>query len=86
MTDKLCPGRVSTATNEENEAHLDKLMKPSRLITVHEMSLELGVSVSAVEKLILSRYTTGVLDGCTNAHSGTKRPPGDCQSEVSGTI
>ena len=65
VIDKLRSGRPSTATNEESKARLDKFIKSNRRMIVNEMSTELGVSMSAVEKLILSLgYTTGVPEGC----------------------
>ena len=51
-------GRSNTATNEENETRLDKLIKSNRRTTVNKISTELVVNVGAVEKFISSlRYS-----------------------------
>ena len=54
MMEKPCSDRPSTATNQENEARLNKFIQSNWRITVNQMSTELGVSVGAVIKLIPS--------------------------------
>ena len=83
-SDKPRSGHPSTATNDENEARLHELIKSNWRITLNEMSTELGVSVSAVEKLISflgyskrrARWVPRILT------LEPRRPPGDCQSRV----
>ena len=70
----------STATNKENEERFDNLIKFNRRKIVNEISTELGVSVSAEEKLIPSlKKAKDVPDGVHECSPRNKKPPGDCQ-------
>ena len=77
VSNKPCSGHPSTATNKENEAHLDELFKSNQLITVkNEHRVESEHGYGGKINILFGVQQKVCQMGTINAHSGAKRPLG----------